>query len=338
MPRGQLECIFRRLQGPRWSRSAAQDTVFVPRFRAINSAGECLPYKEEVGGSNPSSPTTARLGQDVCDEGTSVPVQPPRRSSPSAGAPRTRASTWPLRALRAHGDRSQAADRSAKELLSATSDARNRSPPSSQHVKRAPKNRSMDNRRIKLINAPLQIKLTLDLRGHGSPLAAASSRAVHPAAWPSVARDLPNDGPVLWSQDEQHSARCLPHQHGRLPARHLHHRESSMTFRIAGPLHRFKLHLASVAAGARNPRSGRPAQGRRAPAIFAICSTAALDRIERRECGASTGARQWKSDSRERIRNRRLRQQPRDPTSFVHVPAIQDRRHSLGCGCGLCID
>jgi hypothetical protein len=26
--------------------------------RAINSAGECLPYKEEVGGSNPSSPTT----------------------------------------------------------------------------------------------------------------------------------------------------------------------------------------------------------------------------------------------------------------------------------------
>src|SRR5262245_14805337 len=41
-----------------WRQRGGQDTVSARRERgAINSAAECVPYKDEVGGSNPSSPT-----------------------------------------------------------------------------------------------------------------------------------------------------------------------------------------------------------------------------------------------------------------------------------------
>src|SRR5262245_52688717 len=65
---------------PRWSQRGGQDTVSARRGRgAINSAAECVPYKDEVGGSNPSSPTRLARPRDE------TPAPAGQREGPCAG-------------------------------------------------------------------------------------------------------------------------------------------------------------------------------------------------------------------------------------------------------------
>jgi methyl-accepting chemotaxis protein len=107
----------------------------------------------------------------------------------------------------------------------------------------------MDNRRIKLINAPLQIKLTLIFVGMAA-LSLLLQIGLFTQSLARVARDLPNDGPVLWSQMSSIlSGVFLTSTVVFLPVIFIV--GILATFRIAGPLHRFKLHLASIAAGQR---------------------------------------------------------------------------------------
>jgi len=107
----------------------------------------------------------------------------------------------------------------------------------------------MDNRRIKLINAPLQIKLTLIFVGMAA-LSLLLQVGLFTQSLARVARELPNDGPVLWSQmGSILSGVFLTSAVAFLPVIFIV--GILVTFRIAGPLHRFKLHLASIAAGQR---------------------------------------------------------------------------------------
>ena len=110
----------------------------------------------------------------------------------------------------------------------------------------------MDNRRIKLINAPLQIKLTLIFVGMAA-LSLLLQVGLFTQSLAQVARELPNDGPVLWSKmGSILSGVFLTSMVAFLPVIFIV--GVLLTFRIAGPLHRFKVHLASIAAGQRPGR------------------------------------------------------------------------------------
>ena len=107
----------------------------------------------------------------------------------------------------------------------------------------------MDNRRLKLINAPLQIKLTLIFVGMAA-LSLLLQVGLFTQSLARIARELPNDGPVLWSKMSSILFGVfLTSTVAFLPVIFIV--GILVTFRIAGPLHRFKLHLASIAAGQR---------------------------------------------------------------------------------------
>ena len=123
-------------------------------------------------------------------------------------------------------------------------------------VPHAPRGRSqapdMDNRRIKLINAPLQIKLSMIFVGMAAlSLLLQVGLFTHNLA--GVARDLPNDGPVLWSQMNGILLDVfLTSTVAFLPVIFIV--GVLVTFRIAGPLYRFKVYLASIAGGEQHTR------------------------------------------------------------------------------------
>jgi hypothetical protein len=91
---------LRRAASPGWSERAGKDTVS-PRARGrgrLTQRQECLPYKEEVGGSNPPSPTPPSAPRARSSRGPE-PLHPRNGARPGAEQKRARR----LRMLRMEG-------------------------------------------------------------------------------------------------------------------------------------------------------------------------------------------------------------------------------------------